>query len=146
MNQKSRTIVLSLTLSALFFNQTQAQYNLTTLSVPGAYNDTWAYGVSGNNIVGCYESVNDGHGSLQGFLYNGSGYTTLTVPAATYFTEAYGISGNNIVGVYGNDSGFYGFLYDGSSYTTLRVLGANATYAYGISGNKVVGYYQKVQD
>jgi hypothetical protein len=142
MHQKNTTIVLILALAALCFNQSQAQYDLTTISNPGPFYDTWAYGISGTNIVGCYDSVNDGHGSLQGFLYDGSTFTTLTVPDAIYFTEAFGISGHNIVGSYGNNNGFYGFLYDGTSYTTLSVPGANATYAYGISGNQVVGYYQ----
>jgi len=137
MHQKDKTIVLILALAALCSNQSQAEYNLTTISNPGPFPDTWAYGISGTNIVGCYESVNEGHGSLQGFLYDGSKFTTLTVPDAIYFTEAFGISGHNIVGSYDG----YGFLYDGTNYTSLSVPGANATWAYGISGNQVVGYY-----
>ena len=84
----------------------QAQYNYTTLSVPGAAN-TWALGISGNNVVGTYLNG----GSHQGFLYNGSSYTTLTVPGATW-TWALGISGNNIVGWYGTGSSYQGFLYN----------------------------------
>lgn len=141
MHQKNTTILLILAWTALCFNQSQAQYALRTISNPGPFYDTWAYGISGTNIVGSYDSVNDGHGSLQGFLYDGSNFTTLTVPDAIYFTEAFGISGHYIVGSYGNNSGFYGFLYDGTNYTTLTVPGANATWAYGISGDRVVGYY-----
>jgi hypothetical protein len=141
MLQKKITIVLILALAALCFNQSQAQYNLTTISNPGPFYDTWAYGISGTNIVGYYDSANDGHGSPQGFLYDGSNFTTLTVPDAIYFTEAFGISGHNIVGSYGNDSGFYGFFYDGTNYTTFSVSGADATWAYGICGNQIVGYY-----
>ena len=141
MHQKNKTIVLILALAALCFNQSQAQYSLTTISNPGPFPDTWAYGISGTNIVGCYESANDGHGDPKGFLYDGSNFITLTVPDAIYFTDAFGVSGHNIVGSYGNNSGFYGFLYDGTNYTTLSVPNANATWAYGISGNQVVGYY-----
>jgi hypothetical protein len=79
----------------------QAQYNYSTLSVPGA-SVTYASGISGNNIVGSY-----GNGSADlGFLYNGSTYTTLSLPGAPD-----GIDGNNIVGSYSNGSGdTYGFL------------------------------------
>lgn len=117
----------------------QAQYNYTTLNVPGAAN-TWAYGISGNNVVGTYLNG----GSHQGFLYNGSSYTTLSVPGASS-TEARGISGNNIVGIYcyypSGYSIYQGFLYNGSSYTTLSVPGAMYTLAYGISDNNIVGTY-----
>jgi hypothetical protein len=142
MRQKNTTCVMIFAFAALCFTQSQAKYSLTTISNPGPFYDTWAYGISGTNIVGCYESANDGHGDPKGFLYDGSNFTTLTEPDAIYFTMAFGISGHNIVGSYGNNSGFYGFLYDGTNYTTLNVSGASATWAYGISGTKVVGYYQ----
>ena len=104
MHQKNKTIVLILALAALCVNQSQAQYSLTTISNPGPFPDTWAYGISGTNIVGCYESANDGHGDPKGFLYDGSNFITLTVPDAIYFTDALGISGHNIVGSYGNNT------------------------------------------
>lgn len=118
----------------------QAQYNYITLSVPGAV-DTYANGISGNNIVGFYDT---GTGTTdQGFLYDGSAYTTLSVPGAED-TEAFGISGNDIVGAY-SDGGttWQGFLYDGSSYTTLSMPQAvlSGTKAVGISGNNIVGIY-----
>ena len=95
-------------LLATTFNA-QAQYNYTSLSVPGA-SATYALGISGTNIVGYYDYVNGGN--CYGFLYNGSSYNTnLNVPGAA-FTEAWSISGNNIVGFYSYSSAMYarGFL------------------------------------
>jgi hypothetical protein len=120
----------ALLLLAITINS-QAQYNYTTLSVPGAQR-TCATGISGNTIVGYYY---DGS-TYQGFLYNGSSYATLSVPGA-WDTHAHGISGNNIVGV----SSLGAFLYNGSTYTILSVPGAQETSAYGVSGNNIVGYY-----
>jgi hypothetical protein len=119
----------------------QAQYNYTTLAVPGAAN-TVASGISGNNIVGYYTPSNS---PTKGFLYNGSTYTTLSVPGAED-TVASGIFGTNIVGSSYNVIGGliadqYGFLCNGSSYTTLNVPGAASTVASGISGNDIVGSY-----
>src|ERR1700677_5330264 len=79
-----------------------AQYNYTTLSVPGA-EDTYAVGICGNNIVGSYYNGS----SWYAFLYIGSSYTTLNIPGAVYTYDwagatASGISGNNIVGSYFN--------------------------------------------
>ncbi len=115
----------------------EAQYAYTTLSVPGAPY-TVAFGISGTNIVGYY---NSGIGKPNnGFLYNGSSYTTLSVPGEPD-TVACGISGTNIVGFYNLGTNFLGFLYNGSSYTTLSVPGAVDTFAFGISGTNIVGYY-----
>jgi hypothetical protein len=50
-------------------------------------------GISGNNIVGYYQTSTNTYA----FLYNGSNYTTLSVPGATQ-ASANGIDGNNIVG------------------------------------------------
>ena len=54
-------------------------------------------GISGNNIVGQYESAAGG----TGFLYNGS-FTTFTLPGpgVPVVRSLNGISGNNIVGAY----------------------------------------------
>ena len=118
----------------------RAQYIYSTLSVPG-YGDTYAEGISGNNIVGFFGSES----STRGFLYNGSSYTTLTVPStlnSTLTTWANGVDGNNIVGYYQNTSGRYeSFLYNGTSYSSLMVPGSLDTYAGGISGNDIVGTY-----
>lgn len=121
-----------------------AQYNYTTLTVPGA-EDTYAVGVSGNNVVGYYYN-----GSFyQGFLYNGSGYTTLDDPEAvdnSTFGGTYvsGISGNNIVGYYYNGTTDVGFLYNGSGFTTLNVPFSQSCDTAGVSGNDIVGNYINV--
>jgi hypothetical protein len=82
----------------------QAQYTYTTLSVPGAVS-TYAYGISGNNIVGWYR-VGSTH---NGFLYDGRSYNTFAVPGAQG-TYATGIDGNNIAGYYYNGGTMLGFL------------------------------------
>ena len=111
----------------------------TTLDDPLATQGTYAFGISGGNIVGSYK---DSSNKTHGFLYNGSTYTTFDPPGSTY-TEPDGIFGGNIVGQY-NDSSFneHGFLYNGTTYTTLDdPLGTNGTQAHGISGNNIVGTY-----
>jgi len=50
----------------------QAQ-TYTTLDNPAGTGGTYAYGISGNNIVGWYANSS---GWQLGFLYNGSTYTT----------------------------------------------------------------------
>jgi hypothetical protein len=115
---------------------TQAIYNYVTFGVPGA-NATYAYGISGNNIVGQYNTAS----GVYGFLFNGGSYTTLSVPGATG-TFAYDIDDNSIVGAYDAANGNeYGFLYNtiSQTYTTLSVPGAYNTWAAGISGNNIVG-------
>jgi len=121
--------------------------------------NTEAWGISGNNIVGFYgpdnyyfPNISSGHG----FIYNilTSTYTTLDDPLGVDGTYALGISGNNIVGYYVDGSSYlHGFLYNGTTYTTLDdpfasefnnpSYGANGgTFASGISGNNIVGYYE----
>jgi hypothetical protein len=102
--------------------------------------DTYAYGISGGDIVGDYYDGN----AILGFLYDGSTYTTFNVfPGAIEETSVGGISGDNMVGSYfnGNTSEDEGFLYNGNTYTTLSVPGALATQASGISGDEIVGRY-----
>jgi hypothetical protein len=153
---KALKITLSMVVSAATFplsNQAQAQYNFTTMDVPSVAG-TYASGISGNTVVGFYQSSSGtggwtGSGVYQGgtgtssFLYNGSGYTTLNDPLAVNGTLAYGTDGNNVVGYYnGNQAKAHGFIYNGSSYTTLDdPLGVWATVATGISGNNIVGGY-----
>jgi hypothetical protein len=139
----------------LLSNQAQAQYNYSTIDVPSA-TGTYASGISGNNIVGFYQSssgtggwlgsgIYQGGTGTSGFLYNGSSYTTLNDPLAVNGTLAYGTDGNSVVGYYnGNQALTHGFLYNIStaSYTTLNdPLGVWATVATGISGNNIVGGY-----
>ena len=105
---------------------------------PGATSSE-ATGVSGNNIVGGYETSSS---AGYCFLYNGSTYTTLAPPGVTS-SYVVGVSGNNIVGDYGSSLATSGFLYNGSTYTKLAppVSGLTYSYATGVSGNNVVGYY-----
>ena len=125
----------------------------TTLDNPAGTGGTYAYGISGNNIVGWYGNSS---GWQVGFLYNGSSYTTLTDPLSIESTihgpvpngnYAYGISGNNTVGLYywnaavNGVNGYSGFLYNGSTYTTLSDPLSVSTSAQGIDGNNIVGYY-----
>lgn len=118
----------------------QAQYNFTTLSVPGA-TVTEACGIQGDIVVGSYDIGSNEYG----FLYSVSTgvYTTgLGVPGATK-TSFYGIDGNDVVGSYGAPTAEMGFVYDistGTFTTGLSVAGADFTYAEGISGGNVVGY------
>ena len=113
----------------------------TTLADPLG-TKTYAYGISGNNIVGLYMDSSFNH---YGFLYNiGAGtYTTLADPLGVYGTVAQGISGNNIVGTYFDSTGMaHGFLYNGSTYTTVDdPLGVKGTEVLGVDGNNVVGTY-----
>jgi hypothetical protein len=62
-----------------------ASYSFSTFDIPGA-SETYAYGISGNNVIGYY---ND---------------------ASSSSTYAHGISGNVVVGYYKNASGTHGFL------------------------------------
>ena len=80
-------------------------YTLLPL-VEGEYTP-YAYGISGNYIVGDYQNGN----FAQAFLYNISSetYTTLNIPGAV-ISAARGIDGNNIVGIYEPTYGSYGFL------------------------------------
>ena len=112
----------------------------TTISDPLGTNGTFAFGVSGSDIVGEYSPAS---GPPQGFLYNGSSYTTLSDPLGVNGTFAYGISGSNIVGYYIDASdNAHGFLYNGTSYTTLDdPLGVNGTYPQGVHGTNIVGIY-----
>lgn len=109
------------------------------LDYPGATAEsTWPRGISGNSIVGSYQSDRD-----HGFIYDGMEWKSLDYPGAAYYTYAYGISGNNIVGSYsGNPSSPSGFLYNGTTWTTLNYPGASCTSAQGIDGNNIVGWYQ----
>src|SRR5579875_3073663 len=134
---KRATLVLA-ALALLLGGVDQAKAGFMTLNDPSATGGTFAYGISGSNIVGYYS---DGTG-YHVFLYNGTSYTTLNDPSATNGTFALGISGSNIVGDYSDGTGYHGFLYNGTSYTTLNDSSAtNGTFALGISGSNIVGWY-----
>jgi hypothetical protein len=115
----------------------------TTFNVPGAA-DTYLRGISGNHLVGFYDTVVGG-GPLISFFYNGSSYTTLSDPfAAPYSTVPYAVDGNTVVGYYTDPSGIdHGFIYSGGTYTTVNdPLGTYGTILMGISGNTIVGVYR----
>ena len=97
-------------------------------------------GVSGNNIVGIYDT-----GHVTGnFLYNGSSYTSLNAfGAGSGNTISTAVSGNNVVGYY-YDNGVLGFLYNGSGYTSLAAFRVQLHGTRGRSGNNVVGNYSQL--
>jgi len=120
-----------------------------TINDPNAHSDsgyqtnTYAFGISGSNIVGYYQDNND---NFHGFLYHNGTYTTLDyAPAGATFL--YGIDGVNIVGTYEDPLfKYHGFVYNlnNDTYTTLddpNVNGGGSTLAYGISGSTVVGTF-----
>lgn len=102
-----------------------------------------AMGISGNLIVGQYNSG----GSVHGFRYNSStnSYTTIDDPhgAGSIVGWARGIDDSNIVGLYTDAGGqTHGFLYNGTTYATLDdPLATSGTMANGISGDNIVGSY-----
>lgn len=114
----------------------------TNLRMPGSFS-TWATAISGDNIVGGYNtSVYSGWRDTRGFLYNIKlkTWTTLDYPGGSV-TSVTGISGSNIVGTYLDNSGStHGFLYNynGESWATLDYLPGCPS---GISGNSIVGSY-----
>src|SRR5215469_17137508 len=107
---------------------------------------TYAYGISGRNIVGTADIVGLGE---RGFCYDGTSYRMLSSPGALS-TSALGIDGSNIVGFFiapTEDQGTvnHGFLYDGSSFTIVDnplvpATQITGTFPCGIEGSNVVGY------
>ena len=108
----------------------------TPLNYPGAMT-TWAYGISGNNIVGYYE---DSSYAPHPFLYNGTTWTDLHSLNATA-NYARGIDGSNIVGGYDGTRPETMFLYNGSTWASLRLPSewGHIPQVYAISGNNIVG-------
>lgn len=128
LKNKARFLLLSATLLLAVAMSARAQFNYTTLSVPGSTFNV-AQATDGTNVLvecGPFENSN--------FLYNikNGTYTMLNLPIMPQ-----GISGNYIVG--GN------WLYDLNSRThiTLSVPGEYEGFLqiYAISGNEVVGSY-----
>jgi len=113
----------------------------STIDYPGltpGYGKTWVYGISGNTLVGTYQTAPLDY--AHGFTLTDGAYTPLNAPAA-YNTVARGISGNTAVGYFNDNSGVHGFTEEGGNFTTLDVPGANSTKAYGIDGDTVVGTF-----
>ncbi len=118
----------------------RAQFNYTTLAVPGAAG-TEAVAIDGDNVLEYgYSGITE-----QEFIYNinSDSYTTLPLIEGEYTPDAAGISGNDTVGSFQNSSGTYGFLYNGSTYTTLSVPGTvYATGASSISDENIAGAFE----
>jgi hypothetical protein len=95
----------------------------TPVDYPGAIR-TYAYGVSGTDIVGGYKmDLND---ALHGFVYDGARWQTLDYPEAIN-TEATGAWGTGIVGYYGVVGWHeHDFVYDGGTWTSQMYPGATA--------------------
>ena len=121
------------------YTRLDAPLAATNIPVAG----TFAYGISGNTVVGQYD---DASRVSHGFLYNADSgkWTTIDPPgnANTYY--AHGIDGDNIVGVYNNGTADRGFLYNyyNEKWTNLDYpLGGTIFDVNGISGNNIVGNY-----
>jgi hypothetical protein len=127
----------------------------STLVPPGGYNVS-AVSISGNNVIGTFDSAS----GRNGYLYNiaDNTYATIHHPdtGAGVGTENIAVSGNTVLGQY-LDSGHlgHGFLYNSGNYTTLPNPPAAKpsdpggpghpteyhTHFRAISGSNVVGYY-----
>ena len=117
----------------------------TNLDMPGA-DATYVSAISGNNIVGSYQSVDDPF-HAHGFIYDGLTWATIDAPGAEN-TNITGTDGDNIVGYYNasipGNYGNHGFLYNITSLTwiTFEIPGGGASSGlWNISGNNAVGYY-----
>jgi hypothetical protein len=118
----------------------------TILGMPGSFS-TWTTAISGDNIVGGYNtSLSSGWRDTRGFLYNitYNTWTPLDYPGGSV-TSITGISGSNIVGSYlDNNGSTHGFLSNGETWMTLDMPGANGTSILSISGNNIVGIYDQI--
>jgi len=124
---------------AFSYNIANAAYTTLDDTSPGTV-QTFAFGISGNDISGSFSDALGVHG----FVYNGTSYSTLDDPAAGgYYTQATGIYNTDVVGYYQSTSGEYdGFYYDGNSYVPLNdSLATDGTFAYGVYGNLVTGEF-----
>jgi hypothetical protein len=83
-------------------------YNLTTQMYTFMPQTQSVYGISGDNIVGCYAST-----AQNGYIYNLiSQQWTILAPQGGSYTSAYSIAGNNVVGSYSDASGHHhSFIY-----------------------------------
>ena len=113
--------------------------NFNDLYNPAATEETTAFGISGNTIVGRYSDAN-----AHGFTYDiqTQTWTTVDRPGASD-TAFYGIDGTKIVGTSYTSGVFEGFLYEGGNFTALTggSLSAEYTFASTIHGDWVGGNY-----
>src|SRR5436305_1741455 len=119
-----RALVLTLAAGVLAPRAADAQYKVTTISVPGSL-FTLASGVNNTGqIVGHYTPDNS---VFHGFLNDAGVLTTIDVPGATS-TDASGINDvGRIVGAYTSSGLGHGFLYDAGAFTPFDVPGALGT-------------------
>lgn len=119
----------------------------SSLWEPNAGAETIAWGVSGNNVVGVCDSMDD---SLEhAFLYHFDTNTwqILSNPWNNDSTLAFGVSGNQVVGSYiAKDGTTLGFLYNAAAdtwtSTKMTLDAAKVTAPHGISADgTVVGGY-----
>ena len=102
-----------------------------------AHRATYAYGISGNNIVGYYYDASD----VPRLPLQRRNLHHPRFPGQRN-SEADGISGNNIVGSYTEAAGNNRLPLQRRAYTTLDdPLGTQGTGANGIDGNNIVGTY-----
>jgi len=133
----------SLAALAIFFALGRSDAVATTfvtLDDPLATLGTFPHKLSGDRIVGNYETSQPP--SNHGFEYRISTntWTTIDVPGSTA-TYANGISGNTIVGEYFDASNArHGFLFDGVSYQTFDYPSGNSSIK-GIDGSQIIGIY-----
>jgi hypothetical protein len=113
--------------------------NFNDLYNPAATEETTAFGISGNTIVGRYSDAN-----AHGFTYDiqTQTWTTVDRPGASD-TGFYDIDGTKIVGASTTSGVFEGFLYEGGNFTALTggSLSAEYTFASTIHGDWVGGSY-----
>ena len=107
-------------------------------SVAPTANNSYAQGVSGNNVVGSYY---DSTGAYHAYLYNSGTYTVLN-PPSSIDSDARAVSGDNVVGPYTKSTSLTpGFFYNGSTYTMINPPSGDETFPYSVSGNNVAGRY-----
>lgn len=117
---------------------------------PSGYN-TKVRGISGNNIVGLYDTggtVNREFSFLKPLDSPASSYTALTPWSLPEGHYANGIYGSKIVGMAGTGVpyAFSGFLYDGVTTSYFSAPNSLTTLAKAIYGDKIIGTYTSSGD
>lgn len=142
-----QTAIFLLVLSAPVFVAASTPLTLIWNNFDDPLGITFPSGISGNKVVGVYQTTQNSEQIDHGFLFDGMTFHALDNPSAVSTglnrSPANGIDGNNIVGSYGDGFATHGFLYDGTNWKQLDdPLATDGTFANGISGNQIVGYYR----
>src|SRR3989442_9065644 len=119
----------------------KAQYDFTTVDVPGATSNTEVNGNSPHAIAGQFD---DAAGNTHGFVLTGGVFVQIDVPGAT-FTTVNGINANGqLAGIYIDGAGkFHGYVLSKGVFTTLDVPGSIRTVAFFLNAQgQVVGTYR----